>query len=240
MLTHRSYVYSLAMSASANAIELALFLADHVSDEGTRPHRLHGEARILDDSINQLLSALPQPIRERSEHANMLMRHMWFIHHWLEQDQPGRCVGDPIEIVNNDLPGVLQHYDEWNNQQSFGVSELSSRIEPFIKTGQLNAALREAWAVFKTRMVLTFRLSDTLDGHNLAEVLFGPEGAAAEVFEEGERQGYLNLLKGLYTLYRNPVSHNDIENNPQEVDSVLTLLDAILSRVGETGGQDKE
>ena len=237
MLTHRSHVYDLAFSASAEAVDLAMMIAVHIAANDDRRPILHGEARILEDSINQLLSVLPQSIGEGSHHSDMLMRHMWLIHYWLEQDQPIKCLADPKDMVRSDIPGVLKLYDEWYQQQSLGDSELSSRIDPFIKAGQLNAGLREAWAVFKTRTVKAFGLADTLDGHNLAEALLGPEGAAAAVIEEGERQGYLNLLKGLYTLYRNPVTHNDIHCSPQEVDSVLVMLDAILARVSEVGSQ---
>ena len=240
MLTHRSHVYDLALSASAEAVDFAMLLATHIAANDDRSPMLHGEARMLQDSINQLLSALPKSIGEGSYHSDCLMRHMWLIHHRLEQNQPRECLADPIDMVRSDIPGVLELYDEWYKQQSLGDSELSSRIEPFIKAGQLNAALREAWPVFKTRMVMTFGLSDALDGHNLAEALFGPEGATAKDLEEGERQGYLNLLKGLYTLYRNPVSHNDIQNSPQEVDSVLVMLDAILARVTGAESQGKE
>ena len=52
---------------------------------------------------------------------------------------------------------------------------------------------------------------------------------------ENERKGYLNLFKGLYTLYRNPIAHNDIQPNPEEVDAVLVMINAALVKIEQAG-----
>ena len=98
--------------------------------------------------------------------------------------------------MEHDLPDALKLFEEWHSTQSDLDSELSTRLTPFITSGQLNAAIREAWAIFKTRMVKHFELADNLDGHNLVTTLFSSNGATAGLLPDQEREGYLNLFKG--------------------------------------------
>ncbi len=140
-------------------------------------------------------------------------------------------MGDPVDIVAYDLPDALGLFEEWYERQSPTDSILGTRLEPHITNGQLNAALREAWPVFKTRMVEVFRLADNLDGHELTNKLFGSNGSTAGLLPDQEREGYLNLFKGLYTLSRNPVVHNDTPVNPEEAGAVLALINSALVRV---------
>ena len=240
MLTYRAYVYRLAIAASGKASSFALLLGSHLSAGNVSLASLQREASDLDAAVESLLSALPGGLRERAESSTGLRRHLRFIHYYLDKEQPGNCASDPRNIIEADLPSVLKIFDEWQVGQSPEVGDFASRVEPHIRNGQHETALREAWPIFKSHVVTTLELPIDLDGHKLAEALFGPEGGTAEVLEEGERQGYLNLLKGLYTLYRNPVAHNDVQIKPQEVDSVLILLNAILARVSEAGSKGKQ
>ena len=141
------------------------------------------------------------------------------------------CVQDPIDIVKHDLPDTLKLFEEWYSTQSDLDSELSTRLLPFLTSGQLNAAVREAWAIFKTRMVKQFELADELDGYNLVTALFGSNGVTAGLLPDRDREGYLNLFKGLYALSRNPTAHNDTPPNPAEVDAVLTLISFTLVKI---------
>ena len=109
----------------------------------------------------------------------------------------------------------------------------------FVTTGQLNAAVREAWAIFKSRMVDLFALPEELDGHRLCDRLFGTNGATTGLLSDSDRQGYANLFKGLYTLNRNPISHNDMPPNPEEVDAVLALVNSALSRIEGLAAQQR-
>ena len=102
---------------------------------------------------------------------------------------------------------------------------------PFIELGQLDAAVRAAWPIFKTRMVDRFGISGEIDGHKLVVEVFGSDGATAGLLPAKEREGYLNLFKGLYALSRNPLSHNDICPNPAEAEAALLLISATLTKV---------
>ena len=240
MLTYRSHIYKLAMAASAEANRLALSFSDYLfrrslpdynkSVEEELPH-FQGEASSLGDVVDRLLSALPSEVRENVGRRTNLRRHVRFIHYWLDRGRPMGCIQDPTDIVENDLPGVLELFDEWYERQSNADVGFQERLAPFIEAGQLNSAVREAYAIFKTRMIESFGLSAELDGHPLADALFSSNGPTANLLYNTTRQGYLHLFKGLYTLYRNPVAHNDMRSNPEEVDAVLALVNAALVNI---------
>ena len=197
-------------------------------DSGQELESLRNSAADLRQAVEKLLSALPS---DAGIDSSSLRRHLSWIGRRLKENAPSLCVHDPIDIVHSDIPGVLKQFDKWYASQSALDRELSARIMPYIKSGQLNAAVREAWPIFKTRMVEQFGISDEKDGHELANAIFGSDGATAGLLPNKEREGYLNLFKGLYTLSRNPPSHNDILPNPAEVDAVLTLLSSTLTKL---------
>ena len=41
----------------------------------------------------------------------------------------------------------------------------------------------------------------------------------------------MELCKGLYSLFRNDLTHNDLPSNPEESDAVLGLINSILTRL---------
>ena len=241
MLTYRGYVYTLTMAASADATALALSLAHCVSltnqpdyRERTRDdlHSLDRDADRLRNSVDKLLTALPPDAREAVQEGRTgLLRHLSFIEYWLGKNSPISCAQDPVDIATHDLPAVLALFDDWYEHHSPGSASLPNRLAPFITTGQLNAAVREAWAIFKSRMVDLFGLPDELDGHRLFDKLFGTNGATVGLLSDSDRQGYANLFKGLYTLNRNPISHNDMPSNPEEAEAVLALVTSALSTI---------
>ena len=78
-----------------------------------------------------------------------------------------------------------------------------------------------------------------MDGHKLVDQLFGTDSATAGLLSNSDRQGYANLFKGLYTLNRNPISHNDMSVNPEVIDAVLALINAALARIGGSQRNDQ-
>ena len=241
MLTYRCYVYKLAMAAAADATALALSLSTCVSQSHLPEYReqvrvelphLKRQADLLQDSVGKLLTALPSDLRQAVHGGRThLCRHLSFTNHWLNKSQPRDCLQDPIDIAKHDLPALLELFDDWYVRHSPGSADLPDRLDPFITTGQLNAAVREAWTIFKSRMVDLFGLPEGLDGHRLFDQLFGTNGATASLLSASDRQGYANLFKGLYTLNRNPISHNDMPSNPEEAEAVLALVNSALATI---------
>ena len=225
------------MRASGEAMALGLALSQYVADRRTSGgrddlkqelERLRNQAATLRQVTDKLLSALPS---DAGIDSRTLRRHLGWIEYWLERSSPISCAHDPIDIVGSDLPDILKQFDKWYTSQSGLDQDLSARLKPFIESGQLDAAVRAAWPIFKTRMVNQFGISGEIDGHKLVVAIFGPHGATAGLLPDEKREGYLNLFKGLYALSRNPLSHNDIRPNPAEAEAALLLISITLAEV---------
>ena len=186
--------------------------------------------------IDKLSEAFPSEARKEILEATNLKRHLGWIKYRLDRGSPGACLGDPIDILKLDLPEVLKRFEQWYERQSPTDSTLGDRVQPHIAAGQFRTALRDAWPLFKTRMVEAFGLSDDLDGDRLAGRLFGSAGATVGLLPDPEREGYLNLFKGLYTLSRNPVAHGDVPENPEESSAILALINSALVRIEDACG----
>ena len=245
-ITYHSHIYDLAMSASGEAMALGLALSWYVAYSRSSIEKdelqqelesIRNRAAALRQALDKLLSALPS---DAGINTRSLRGHLGWVDYWLKRNSPLSCAQDPIDIVHSDIPGVLKQFDEWYASQSALDQELSDRLMPFIESGQLNAAVREAWPIFKTRMVNRFRIPKDIDGYKLVVAIFGPEGATAGLLLEKEREGYLNLFKGLYTLSRNPLSHNDIRSNPAEVDAALLLISTTLTKVEQLSTEGRQ
>ncbi len=248
MISYRAHIYALAMAASGQATKLAVdlsrFLVDRQlsSDHQTILNQclpeLKMSAQSLRSAVEKLENTLPIEVRDGIGKTS-LGRHLDWIDYWLNKRSPADCTRDPVDIVSIDLPNVLKLFEQWYERQSPTHDALGARVNPQIENGELNSALREAWPFFKTRMVQVFGLSGNIDGDKLATNLFGNEGATAGLIPNVEREGYMNLFKGLYALNRNPVSHNDVDTNPEYAAAVLALINATLVRIEVVLDQSK-
>lgn len=238
MLTYRAHIYALAMAASAEATRLALALSRCVGDQqvATDVHGvfaahlpgLTSQTTTLRVAVDEFKGALPLEVKGEVEERTRLQQHLGWIDYWLRKKEPTSCAHDPIDIVSIDLPKALGIFEEWYSSHSPPHEALNSRLEPHVANGQLNAAVREAWVIFKTRMVELFNLPADTDGDKLAGQLFGGRSVNTQFLDAQEREGYLHLFKGLYALSRNPVAHNDVPPNPEQTEAVLALLNSAL------------
>ncbi len=237
MLTYRCCVYKLATTAAADAITLAASIASWASnsqqseDRGALElARLQREAATVQRSVDRFLAALPSEVFEvAGSGGSNLRRHLYFTRYWIDQGNPRGCMQDPLDVAKQDIPHAIELFDGWYDRNSPSSSELSARLDPLIASGQLNAALRETWAIFKSRVTSLFGLPEDLDGHRLVDRLFAHNGPTVGLLSSREQQAHSNLLKGLYSLYRNPVVHNDTPTDPEATDAVLALFSAMLS-----------
>ena len=241
MLSYRAHVYSLAMAVSAEATTLALSLGECVAAQKVASDRratakehlpeLRSNETSLRAAVDKLSEALPPEARKEILQATNLKSHLGWIRYRLDRGSPGACLGDPIDILKVDLPQVLERFEKWYERQSPTDTTLRDRVQPHIAAGQFRTALRDAWPLFKTRMVEAFDLSDDLDGDKLVGKLFGSSGVTAGLLPNDEREGYLNLFKGLYTISRNPVAHGDVPEDPEESGAILALINSALVRI---------
>lgn len=245
MYSYRSRVYDLYHAAHGKAVQLVLSHADcpprprrprftaveipeaeqQAFDEGLRAvEEAFGE---LENAIEDLHAVLPEDV----QYAGSLGRHLMFTRYYLDRKSPDGCAHDADDILHRDLPLLLERFDDWYQTQSRLDLELLRRLEAFTQSAHVNSAVREGWAAFKTRSVESLGLSEDVDGARLAVKLFGSQGVLRASLGNKECEAYLNLLRGLYAVSRNPVVHNDAAPNPAVADAVLTLLSYVLARM---------
>lgn len=234
MYSYRAHVYDLYAAALSKGVAVLVACDEH------EWHRLEGHVPTenLSDlrtrfgalrmAVESLITALPTGVGSVGE----LEQHMAWGRYWIdEKGRPREWGSDARSIVERDLPTVLNAFNDWYATASGVDPELVERLHPFNSVAHINSAIRETWAIFKTRVIEAYGLPDDIDGHPLIERLFGNNDPAVSSLSDGERLGYRNLFKGLYTLHRNPVAHNDQEPNPAEADAVIALLGVYLSRI---------
>ena len=125
----------------------------------------------------------------------------------------------------------MKAFNTWYEEESKVDPDYAQKLSPFGGHTLINSAMREAWTVFKARATDELGLPDDLDGHDLVDRLFDDDDPAVSTLSRKERRDYCHLMKGLYSLYRNPVMHNDPKPNPAAADAVIALVGICLARI---------
>ena len=237
MHSYRAHVYDLYVTAVGKAASVAVAYAgcqqhdpksEEFQDTLAELNALRGE---LERAVDSLGHAFPNDV----EWLNGVKSHIAWGGYWIDERHDLRGWGnDPETIVKHDLPAAMAAFNTWYETASQIDGDYTERLRAFGSGAHINSTNREAWAIFKTRATQTFDLSDDLDGYKLVDRLFGDEQPAASTLTVKERRGYRKLMKGLYTLYRNPITHNDPVPNPAVTDAVTTLIGICLARITPT------
>ena len=228
---HVHNLYTVALSKAAAVLVAYERCVHHHPECAEFPDAL-SELRARFGDLQVAIDALSTVVPSKVIGAGDLKRHMHFGNIYINID--GRPEGwgpDAQFVLECDLPAVLNAFNDWYAAASGVDPELVERLRPFNSVSHINSAAREAWTIFKTRTTEAYDLPGDLDGHQLVDRLFGDDDPAASSLSDRERRGYHNLFKGLYTLYRNPVAHNDQEPNPAVADSVIAFIGICLNRI---------
>ena len=238
MSSYRAHVYDLYATALAKAAVVLVAYKEcirHRSECAEFPESLN-ELRTRFSDLQTAVEALFAAVPAEVAIAGNLQRHMYFGNLYINaQGSPGGWGVDAQLVLEHDLPAVLNAFSGWYETASGVDPELMTRLRPFNSASHINSAEREAWTIFKTRMTEAYDLPGNVDGHELVERLFGGNDPAVSFLSESERRGYHNLFKGLYTLHRNQIAHNDQGPNPAATDAVIALIGIYLSRIAPPG-----
>jgi len=235
MFGYRLHVHQRYLDAWNAASELSLSFDDALrsDDPKSAVPALSAAVDGLRVKIDALSAALPHDLRERPSDFS---RHLHFLKYYLDSNAPQDCRSDIVDITQRDLPGYWERFAAWYSSHSLSDTEFQSRVSHLLESGDMASALRLAWPIFKTRVTRAFGLDDAVDGDALAVAVFGPNGQARKLFDGATCEGYMNLLKGLYAINRNPISHNDSTPDQQEAEGVLMLLNSTLARIEQARG----
>ncbi len=242
MLTYHSHVHGLVRDITASASRLLVLLSKcvttHDGSSATTFDKLKpdilAECEVLKVATSKLLEALPENLKT-SKSCDGLKRHANFIEHWIRKDKPESCLHDPVDILSDDLPGIVRAFDGWYDSKVVPYPELQKRLSRHIQADDMTSAVREGFAFWKTRVVEMFDLSDDIDGSRLATRLFDDLESATEGLSDQQRKACKNLYTSLYTLMRNPSSHGDIVLDRRLSEGGLILLVWLLTVLEEAG-----
>lgn len=239
MFNYRAHVHGRYVIAMAAALSLRRTFLEWQAATDTRPEELvrlrEGYAE-LTSVTEALLAALPDEVLDNLKGSGR-QRHLAWMKKRLDEGKPGECISDAVDLTDRDLPLVWSTFDAWFRTHSWSDEDFVRKTDSLLNIGQYDSAVRKAWAVFKSRLVAFYGVSADLDGHKLVDALFGPNGVARGRISNVLCEGYFHLLKGLYALHRNEITHNDVAANPQEVEGVLMLLNSTLARLTAEGSQ---
>ena len=234
MYSYHAYVHNLYTAAlsKAAAVLVAYERCVHHHPECAESPDALSELRARFGDLQAAVDALSMVVPTEVAATGELKRHMHFGNVYINiQGRPGGWGADAQLVLERDLPAVLNAFNDWYAAASGVDPELVERLRPFNSASHINSASREAWPIFKTRLIEAFDLPKALDGRKLVERLFDGDNPEVATLSKRERQAYSNLLKGLYSLNRNLLAHNDAHPNPAETDAVIALIGICLSRI---------
>lgn len=113
-------------------------------------------------------------------------------------------------------------------------AELYIRIQDtMVKRKAFDDALRSAFVVLEERLRLATGAPRNEVGVDLINRAFKPDKGILQVPEDppAEKQGLCDLMKGIFLLYRNPVSHRSIYLTENEAWNVLYVINICLSLI---------
>lgn len=234
MHSYRTHVYDLYVAAVGKAASVAVAYGECLQHDPKSEEfsTVLAEFQALRNELERAFDTLDHVFPADVKWLGGARRHLGWSRYWIDKERHPRGWGsDPQTIIEHDLPAAMDAFNTWYETASQIDGDYTERLREFHSSAQINSAHREAWAIFKTQATLLFDLSDDLDGYKLVDRLFGDEQSAVSTLTAKERRGYRELMKGLYTLYRNPVSHNDSDPNPAVTDAVTTLIGTCLARI---------
>ena len=237
MHSYRAHVYDLYVTAVDKAASVAVAYAGclQIDPKSEKFPSALEELNALRGEMERAVDSLDQAFPNDVKWLGRTRKHIRWGRYWIDEEHNLQgWDNDPEVILAEDLPAAIAAFNTWYETASQIDGDYTERLREFRSSAQINSANREAWAIFKTRATQLFDLPDDLDGYKLVDRLFGDEQPAASTLTAKERRGYRKLMKGLYTLYRNPVSHNDSDPNPAATDAVTTLIGICLARIAPT------
>ena len=207
--------------------------------QGRPSEELLLDVEALDKRLEYLFSILPDGID-----TGYTERHVNFMKHFLQKDQPDRCEGDIWDIVKSDLPGIKKSFKRWANDLQYVDADLRKEISTLVKTNQFDSAIRKAFVIFKTRLCDKFGLDHSLDGESLVNRIFGEQSPYLTDLPPKQKKAYRNYYSGLFGLMRNRYAHEHVDATLSELDMAISSINYGLKMIDdfrdiETDGENE-
>lgn len=138
------------------------------------PHPARKRIILLDDECRNLLTAFRKGAEDEillehvekieqiwedlngdlpsSDSKSFFSRHMFFVRHYIEEENRPKCEDDVRYLTSKDIPGIIKSLDAATSTPSYHP-RIAERVFPPIKRQEFDSAIRRAFAVLKTALV---------------------------------------------------------------------------------------
>lgn len=190
------------------------------------------------EHMEELYNNLEDVLPEDAASAGKGRRHLNWLKKRLREGSPELCRSDIRDICEQDLPQMEEAFREWCAAPHFYDPELAAATSGLILQGELDSAVRKAFVLLTERMRSEYSVSMDCDGEKLVNKIFGTHGKTAGILSEDRREGWRNLLAGLYSLFRNKYGHGTANPTWPETEAVLSMVNYALRELPSTKGEE--
>jgi uncharacterized protein (TIGR02391 family) len=195
----------------------------NIFDDSEPPELLRMQKTLADEAQELLnISGLTW------DQCGNLGRHLTFLHRYLKANDKASCAQDARDIVFFDLPTALRNLVTMSADDAHFDQRLRDAVTPLMSGGHYDSAVRKAFVVLTDRLRRAFGVSDSLDGDDLVNQVFGKGGKLPVALDDSQKQAMRNLISGFYGVYRNRFAHNDIEPDLAQARAVIEMANTIV------------
>ena len=143
---------------------------------------------------------LDQMMPEGTTTANLL-RHTWFMVHWLGKGDLDSCRHDIIDDTESDLSHKRSEVERWSRELIYVDAELRQDVLPLLRTKQFDSAILKAFIILKARLCVKFGIDENIDGPKMINQIFGAQSGFLKDIDAGLKQSLSRfLLRFVWTL----------------------------------------
>lgn len=203
------------------------------------------EVDLRADAIRQTLTDLRQMISaDLTEHRSWrgtsfdeLARHLYWLCRYYREGKPDRYAPDIRDILDHDLPGVIQEVGKWGSDfldprlaTAIAASWEAQRYSNAVMDGFicLENVLRDLGEVETSRGLSGDRLVTSVLGPNSDTRIQLPTDTFLGPLTSGGRSGFYNLVKGSFLLFRNAMAHRPVACTAREAEDIIGLINLCL------------
>lgn len=157
-----------------------------------------------------------------------LGRHLSFLLRYLRVGDKASCAQDAQDIVFYDLPTALRNLAARSTDDTHVDPRLRDAVAPLMAGGHYDSAVRKVFVVMTDRLRRAFGVTESIDGEDLVNVVFGKGGKIPVALDDSQKQAMRNLISGFYGVYRNRFAHNDVEPDLAQARTIIEMANTII------------
>lgn len=195
------------------------------------PSELLLDAESLAQRLNEVIDRLPD-----SKMSGNSRRHLGWMVRELRKGDARSCRSDIDDLVNSDIPGIIEKIEKWAKDMAYMDEELRAAVVPLIRTRQFDSAIRKAFLILTERLRSTYSLPQGTDGEGLVNIVFGQNSPHHSSMEPSKKLAHRNFMSGIYGVIRNKFSHGDHEATIAELEAALSSVNLCLQIIEDLRG----